>query len=397
MFAWSTWLVIVPVLGFLIFIHELGHFVTAKRFGVKVTEFGFGFPPRIFGIRYGETLYSVNWIPLGGFVKMVGEEDPTDPRSFAGQSVLRRGIVLSAGSFMNLVAPIVIFAILFMLPQDTVVGTVLIDGVAPRSPAAEAGLRAGDAVVAVDGRRIDNHFDLIQRIMARLGGTTELTVRRGSIIPGFGSSPEFSVVEIVRLVPRLNPPELEVVQDVIDPRSQVSLAEARTYDARLEVGDTMTQGPTGIMIGTANQRIVKRSYPFWEAVPMSVQKLWDVLVISKNGIVAWAGGGPDPGLAGPIGIAQITGEVARAGISPVFELMALISISLGIVNMLPIPALDGGRFMFVLIEWVRRGKRISPEREGLVHLVGFVVLIGFIVFITYFDIIRIWNGDSFIR
>lgn len=397
MFAWSTWLVIVPVLGFLIFIHELGHFVTAKRFGVKVTEFGFGFPPRIFGIRYGETLYSVNWIPLGGFVKMVGEEDPTDPRSFAGQSVLRRGIVLSAGSFMNLVAPIVIFAILFMLPQDTVVGTVLIDGVAPRSPAAEAGLRAGDAVVAVDGRRIDNHFDLIQRIMARLGGTTELTVRRGSIIPGFGSSPEFSVVEIVRLVPRLNPPELEVVQDVIDPRSQVSLAEARTYDARLEVGDTMTQGPTGIMIGTANQRIVKRSYPFWEAVPMSVQKLWDVLVISKNGIVAWAAGGPDPGLAGPIGIAQITGEVARAGISPVFELMALISISLGIVNMLPIPALDGGRFMFVLIEWVRRGKRISPEREGLVHLVGFVVLIGFIVFITYFDIIRIWNGDSFIR
>ena len=397
MFAWSTWLVIVPVLGFLIFIHELGHFVTAKRFGVKVTEFGFGFPPRIFGIRYGETLYSVNWIPLGGFVKMVGEEDPTDPRSFAGQSVLRRGIVLSAGSFMNLVAPIVIFAILFMLPQDTVVGTVLIDGVAPRSPAAEAGLRAGDAVVAVDGRRIYNHFDLIQRIMARLGGTTELTVRRGSIIPGFGSSPEFSVVEIVRLVPRLNPPELEVVQDVIDPRSQVSLAEARTYDARLEVGDTMTQGPTGIMIGTANQRIVKRSYPFWEAVPMSVQKLWDVLVISKNGIVAWAAGGPDPGLAGPIGIAQITGEVARAGISPVFELMALISISLGIVNMLPIPALDGGRFMFVLIEWVRRGKRISPEREGLVHLVGFVVLIGFIVFITYFDIIRIWNGDSFIR
>ena len=104
MFGLPSWLLIIPVLGFLIFIHELGHFVTAKAFRIKVTEFGFGFPPRIFGVPFRGTLYSINWIPIGGFVRMVGEEDPEDPESFARQSVLKRSIVLIAGSAMNMVA-----------------------------------------------------------------------------------------------------------------------------------------------------------------------------------------------------------------------------------------------------------------------------------------------------
>ena len=401
-----TWILIVPLLGFLIFIHELGHFVTAKRFGITVHEFGFGFPPRIFGLKYGETTYTINWIPLGGFVRLEGEDgrsstpgaDPeSDPNSFANQSVLRRAIVLSAGSIVNLAAPVVIFTILFMIPQDTFVGSVVVSGVAPGSPALEAGLRPGDTVVAVDGKKVDNSAELIQRIMAKLGATTELTIRRGSIVSGLGTSPEFSTVETVQLVPRLNPPDLKVVDEVSDPGREVSLRDARRYNAQLKPGDTMTQGPTGIMIGTANGRIVKESHPIWEAVPMSFGKMRDVVVISKNGISRWAAGGPDPGLAGPIGIARVTGQVAEAGISPVFELMALISLSLGIFNMLPIPALDGGRFLFVMIEWVRRGKRISPEREGLVHLIGFVVLIGFIVLISISDIQSILNGTDLLR
>ena len=401
-----TWLLIVPLLGFLVFIHELGHFVTAKRFGITVHEFGFGFPPRIFGVKYGETTYTINWIHLGGFVRLEGEDgrgatldaDPeSDPNSFASQSVLRRAIVLSAGSIVNLAAPVVIFTILFMIPQDTVVGSVVISGVAPGSPALEAGLRPGDTIVAGDGKKIDNSGKLIQRIMAKLGATIELTVRRGSIVSGLGTSPEFSTVETVRLVPRLNPPDLKVVDEVSDPEREVLLSDARRYNAQLELGQIMTQGPTGIMIGTANVRIVKESFPIWEAVPMSFGKMRDVVLISKNGISRWAAGGPDPGLAGPIGIARITGQVAEAGITPVFELMALISLSLGIFNMLPIPALDGGRFLFVMIEWVRRGKRISPEREGLVHLIGFVVLIGFIVLISISDIQRILNGTDLLR
>ena len=397
MSGWPGWLLIIPVLGFLIFIHELGHFITAKWFGIKVAEFGFGFPPRIFGIRYRETIYSINWIPLGGFVRLVGEEDPTDPGSFARQTVLKRAIVLSAGSFMNILVPIVVFSVLFILPQDTVVGSVVVSGVAPGSPAEEAGLRPGDTIISVDGHRINNHFDLIQRVMAKLGSQTELTVQKGALVSGLGLSPESSVIEMVRVGARLNPPDLMVVEEVTDPVNEVSLRAARRYDGRLEIGDTLTQGAIGIMLGTFNPRVVKISHPPWDAVPMSVQKIWDVVIISKNGIVRWAAGGPDPGLAGPVGIAQVTGEVAKAGISPIFELMALISISLAVVNILPIPALDGGRLMFVMIEWARRGKRISPEREGMVHMVGFVILIGLIVIMSYFDIVRILNGGSFIR
>ncbi|MCI0440707.1 MAG: site-2 protease family protein [Chloroflexi bacterium] len=391
------WLLVIPVLGFLIFVHELGHFLTAKRFGIKVEEFGFGFPPRIWGFRYGETLYSINWIPLGGFVKMLGEEDPTHPRSFARQSVLKRAIVLSAGSFMNLLTPIVIFSILFMIPQNVTVGDILITGIAPGSPAQQAGLRAGDTIVRVDGAPLDNHVELQQHIFTKLGSAVELDVRRGAIVSGLGSSPEFSAIETVRVVPRLNPPELVVVETVTDPSKEVSLRDARRYDPELNIGDVMTQGAIGVTIGTANARLVKKSHPIWEAVPMSFGELRDVLVITKNGFARWIAGGPDPGLTGPVGIARVTGEVAEAGISPLFQFMAIISISLGIVNILPIPALDGGRLLFVIIEWVRRGKRISPQREGLVHLVGFVVLISLIVFISYFDIVRLLNGESVIR
>ena len=195
MFGLPTWLLIVPVLAFLVFVHELGHFLTAKRFGIKVLEFGFGFPPRLFGIRYGETIYSINAIPLGGFVRMLGEEDPTDPRSFARQSVLKRAIVLCAGSFMNFVIPLVIFTVLFVLPQDVRVGTVMITGVAPLSPAAEAGIRPGDQVLSVNGERVRNHFDLIQRVMVNLGAETEITLRRGSIVSGLGQSVDSSVVD----------------------------------------------------------------------------------------------------------------------------------------------------------------------------------------------------------
>ena len=158
MFGLPLWLLIFPVLGLLIFVHEAGHFLTAKYFGIKVTEFGFGFPPRIFVIQRGETTYTLNWIPLGGFVKMVGEEDPTEERSFARQAVWKRAIVLVAGSFMNILTPLAIFTILFLLPQDTAVGNVVISGVAPGSPAQEAGIRAGATVMSFDGERVKNHY-----------------------------------------------------------------------------------------------------------------------------------------------------------------------------------------------------------------------------------------------
>ena len=228
-----AWLLVIPVIGFLVFIHELGHFIAAKRFGIKVTEFGLGFPPRMFGVRRGETLYTINWIPLGGFVKMVGEEDPTEPRSFASQSVLKRTIVLVSGPLVNLAFPVVAFTILFIVPQDTVVGSVVINGVAPQSPAAAAGLRPGDTIISVNGHQLDNHFDLIRRVMTKLGSPVELDVRRGSMVTGLGTSPEFSVVESIRVEARVAPPDLTVVEEVTDPTTEVSLAEARRYSGEL--------------------------------------------------------------------------------------------------------------------------------------------------------------------
>ena len=401
MFGLPGWLLIVPVLGFLIFIHELGHFATAKWFGIKVTEFGFGFPPRIFGVRYRDTVYSLNWIPLGGFVRMVGEEDPSHPRSFAGQARWKRAIVLVAGSVMNLAFPIAVFAILFTLPHDTIVGTVTISGVSPDSPAQEAGLRPGDQVLEVEGKRVENHYDLIQTVTGRLGRPTEFTIRRGLIVTGLAFSPELAPVDKVTITPRLHPPEHVVVEEVTDPKTQMSLRAAQNVNPDAQVGDRIRQGAIGVLIGTANPKIVQRSFPVWDSVPMAVGRAWDVLALTQATLTSWARGGPDPGITGPVGIAQVTGEIAEEipniGFSPMFEFVALISISLGIVNLLPIPALDGGRLLFVGIEWVRRGKRISPQREGFVHMVGFALLIGLIVAMSYRDIVRIIAGESFIR
>ena len=401
MFGLPGWLLIVPVLGFLIFIHELGHFATAKWFGIKVTEFGFGFPPRIFGVRYGDTVYSLNWIPLGGFVRMVGEEDPSHPRSFAGQAIWKRAVVLVSGSVMNLAFPIAVFAILFTLPHDTVVGTVTITGVSPDSPAQKAGLRPGDTVLEVEGKRVANHIELVQAVMSRLGRPTEFTIRRGLIVTGLAFSPELAPVEQVTIVPRLRPPEHVVVEEVTDPSTEMSLREAQNVNPDAQVGDRIRQGAIGVLVGTANPKLVKRSFPVWDSVPMAVGRAWETLALTQAVLSQWARGGPDPGIAGPVGIAQMTGEIAEEipniGFSPLFEFVALISISLGIVNLLPIPALDGGRLLFVVIEWVRRGKRISPQREGLVHMVGFALLIGLIVAMSYRDVVRIIAGESFIR
>ena len=392
-----SWLLVIPVLSLLVFIHELGHFLTAKKFGIKVTEFGFGFPPRIWGITFGETRYSINLIPLGGFVKMVGEEDPTEPRSFARQSILKRSIVLIAGSFMNLILPIIIFTIILTLPHDTLVGTVTISGVAPNSPAEESGLRQGDAILEVNSLKISNHMDLVKEISRLKGTKVELLVRKNGSSLGILGSPEFTSSEYVYITPRINPPSLKVVNEVSVPEEEIELSKAQQYNPSLEIGDTLQQGSLGVLIGTSNGKIIKDSLPLQQSIPTSFSKMGDVISFSAQGIGNLFSKGENPGLTGPIGIAQVTGEVAKVGIAPIFELTALISISLGIVNLLPIPALDGGRLMFVLLEGIRGGRRISPEKEGFIHLAGFMLLIGLVVVMSYFDIVRIISGDSFFR
>ncbi|MFL2803645.1 MAG: M50 family metallopeptidase [Dehalococcoidia bacterium] len=394
MFSIPTWLLVIPILGFLVLIHELGHFITAKKFGIKVTEFGFGFPPKIYSIKKGETEYSINLIPLGGFVRMVGEEDPTDPKSFARQSGIKRGIVLVAGSFVNLILPVIIFTILLMLPHDTIKGDIVISSIAPGSPAKLVGLQPGDTITSVNNTQIQSTQDLISQISKNLGEKTKLTVKRSNQIAGFSGSTEFSSLEIIELTPRKSPPKLKVVDKISDPKSQILINEAQTYISSLKLGDVMSQGAIGILISTQNPKTTKTSLQIWEAVPSSINKVLEIFSLTFGGIKTMISNGENPGFTGPIGIAQVTGEVAKIGVRPIFELIALLSISLGILNLLPIPALDGGRLLFVIIEKVRGGKKISPQKEGLVHLIGFVVLIGLVLIMSYFDIIRLISGSS---
>jgi len=339
------------ILSVLVLAHELGHFATAKLSGVKVEEFGLGFPPKIFGIRRGETIYSLNAIPFGGFTKMLGEEDPTFPGSLASKSHATRFLVLAAGSLMNLLLPILLFSISLIIPHNTLIEKVQIKEVAQESPAQQAGIEAGDFIVNIDGRQVKNRGDVGYLVQLNLGSKATILLEKAD-----GSQKEVTVT------PRWSPPQ--------------------------------GQGAIGIMITGIDNTLVHESLPFWVAVPQSARKCWEVLILFRNEMFGWFVKGTSPQLTGPIGIAQLTGEVAKSGISSLLEFTSLISISLGIFNLFPFPGLDGGRILFVALEWIRRGKRISPKKEGLIHFVGFVMLIMLIVVITYFDVLRIVHGES---
>jgi regulator of sigma E protease len=351
--ALITILIFLGMLAVLILAHELGHFATAKAFGVKVEEFGLGFPPRLIGFKRGETLYSLNAVPLGGFTKMAGEEDPKVERSLASKGVGTRVIVLAAGSIMNFLLPIVLFAIAFMVPHNVVSGDVVIEEVAASSPAAAAGVEAGDTVLSLNDEPVNSISDLHIYTSLNLGKEVSLAVRHSD-----------ATVEEVRLIPRWKPPS--------------------------------GQGAMGIVVSMPDPAITRQSYPFWEAIPKGVSECIETFVLFKNEILKWIIGATPVQVTGPVGIAQLTGEVAQAGLSPLLQFAGFISINLAIINILPLPALDGGRIVFVLLGWIRRGKRISPKTEGLVHAIGFAILIAAIIAITYQDIIRIIAGESLI-
>jgi len=341
------------VLAVLIIAHELGHFSTAKAFGVKVEEFGIGFPPRLLSFKKGETRYSLNAIPLGGFTKMVGEVDPSETRSLASKNVWIRILVLSAGSLMNFLLPLLLFSIAFMVPHNVLIGQVTVEEVLPDSPAAIAGIQPEDTIISINGKQLSSTLDLSRAIQLNLGKEIDMVISHDSVTN-----------EEVQLTPRWRPPEGE--------------------------------GATGIMVRTENPAIVSQREPFWRAIPLGVKKCIETFVLFKNEILKLFIGAATFQVGGPVAIAQMTGEVARAGISPLLEFAAFLSINLAIINIFPLPALDGGRIVFVLLEWTRRGKRISPKTEGLIHGIGFVLLIAAMLAVTYQDIVRIVTGGSFV-
>ncbi len=350
---------VVPVLGFLIFIHELGHFLAARWMGVRVLEFGFGYPPRMIKLfeRNGVE-YTLNWIPFGGFVRMAGEDgDDDDPHALPNVAPWRRIIVMAAGPFMNLVAAVGIFAFLLMMgvPQYTVDPSTLpveIVSIAPDSPAAQAGLQPGDIIQAVNGVPVTGTKNVAQIIHDNAGKEIPITIQRG----------DQTLTVYVR--PRL-PEEI--------PPGQGSLGIQILPHASQEELTIVRSGPIDALIG-------------------GIQLTWDTIVKMIVGLGQLIRGylspsvpAPEGGVGGLIAIGRLTAEVARQGWRDLLNLTAFLSINLAILNLLPIPALDGGRILFALVEMVSR-RRIPPEKEAMIHLAGFILLIGFMVIVTFMDI-----------
>ncbi|MCS6845645.1 MAG: site-2 protease family protein [Caldilineales bacterium] len=353
-------LAVVPILGFLIFVHELGHFLAARWMGVRVREFGFGYPPRMLKLfeRNGVE-YTLNWLPLGGFVKMVGEQDDFDgPGSLAAAPPLRRAVVLAAGSFMNIVTAVVLFAVLLAVvgvPRLTVDPAglrVQIEAVAPDSPAAAAGLQVGDVFLTIDGVEVFGPENVSNAIRAGAGRPVVIVVERA------GQPLTVSVV------PRL-PAEIPPGQGAIGVRIAAVIPPDAVTRERMGVGQALVAGVTYTV----------------RFIGLMIEGLSGLL----RGLIGQQAAMPEGGVGGPVAIARITAEVARQGWADLIELTAILSLNLAVINLLPIPALDGGRLFFVLVEGIRR-KRIPPEKEALVHLAGFALLLGLMALITVVDV-----------
>jgi regulator of sigma E protease len=413
----TTILSLIVALSILVFVHELGHFLAAKRTGVVVEEFAMGYPPRLSTLWHGPgeiivdgqkiviprafklpdglrarslvtyhtaqdakgntvlagiaevdpaapeavaarridrldpgTIYSINAIPFGGFTKMLGEEDPNFPGSLASKSKRVRILVLAAGSAMNLLVAILFFALVFVLgapaaadPQNAVIQQVMVG-----SPADTAGLQAGDIAIRVDDTPILAMQDLISYTQTHLGQEVVLTVERGDEVLTFA------------LVPRVNPPAGE--------------------------------GSMGVILGP---RTTIKHYPWYEALWLGLKQTGYMIFYTVTvpvqlirGLIPVEQVQP----VGIVGIGRIVGDAVQYSLDtgwwyPVMQTMGLLSVAVGLTNLLPLPGLDGGRLLFVIIEAVRR-RRIDPAKEGLVHLVGMLLLVALMIFLIWQDIAK---------
>lgn len=359
------------ILSVLVLIHELGHFLVAKKLGIKVEEFGIGFPPRAYGKKIGETIYSINWLPVGGFVKLYGEDDAgggkpqvqssklkvkssgeeDESRAFYTHPLWQRMLVVTAGVIMNVILAIILISFLFAtqgvpLPTDKIIVT----EVSHNSPAEMAGLKKGDKVVEIDGKKISDTNVFISETKKLKGHEVTLNVER--------DGHAFTT----KLTPRINAPKNEGAMGVA-----ITNIEVKKY--------TWYEAP---VFGTI------------EAAKFS----WMIVTGLVSMVVDFVAHGVKPqGVAGPIGVAQLTGEAVQAGWFAVLWFVSLLSLNLAVLNILPIPALDGGRFFFMIIEMVT-GKKVNPKYEAYAHAAGLVLLLGLMVLITILDVSRLIQGKS---
>ncbi len=518
-----TIIVFVLILSLLIFVHELGHFITAKKAGIVVEEFGIGYPPRAVKIWQDEgkitlngqemvigrktrvprdlqigdkvivetqlrpdglmeavkidalkqneeesndgeaegavtvdalekpTEYSLNWIPFGGYVKMLGEEDPAAPGSFASKSKKARFTVLVAGATMNLITAVVLFTIMFMTGQPEPIGPTYVIEVIPNSPADKAGIQPNDVIVSVDGITIETAQDLVDYVDTRKGETITLSLLQGdterevSLIPrvnppygegsmGVGIHTQYTKLRVVDVQPNL-PAEAAGLQvdDIIlsadgvvmespgmvyqyletkdgQPITLSVLRQGQVFDTVIQPHPLEVDRPTLEQLAMAGlnqqeipalgvtvepeilgQRIIQQ--PFGRALMMGVSATTGIVVQTITlPIAALKKLIPVEQIrpVGPVGIYQITDSAVQVSrdenrIYPILFLAAILSTALAVTNLLPLPALDGGRILFIIVEAIR-GKRISPEKEGAIHFIGLALLLTLMVVISFYDV-----------
>ncbi len=328
-----TFISFIFVFGLIVFAHELGHFATAKFNGIKVHEFALGMGPTLLKKQGKETLYSLRLLPIGGYVKMEGEDEASeDPRSFTNKKPLQRLIVLAAGAFMNFIlAYVLLVIIMFSLGSPSnIVGDTVAD-----LPAKEAGILSNDAITSINGTTINSWEDVIAGINQSGGAPLTIEVLRNS-----------------------EPLTFEVVPNVRE-------------DGSYQIG--------------IQTKFVKK---FDQAFVMAGKQFWTFFTDIFKFFTQIGNKNVTAQLVGPVGLVSIIGEVSRQGIMNLLLLAAYISVNLGIVNLLPFPALDGGRIIFVIIEMIM-GKPINREKEGFVHFVGFVILMGLMLFLVFKDVSKL--------
>ena len=371
----GTILAFLAVLVVLVVVHEFGHFLAAKRAGITVQEFGVGFPPRIGSVMWHGTRYSLNWIPLGGFVKMLGEDGESEAQrmrqeglsesavdkamagAFTRRPIWVRIVVLLAGVAMNFLLAGILFAVALSLPIQQGRGPLTVTEIQANSPAVDGHLQVGDVLMTADGRTFTISRDMTAYLRSRAGHSVALTVRRRGV-------------------------DLTLA---VQPRSLTADQEA--------------QGLGSVGFSYEPERFVE--------VPSSVDgplaaigqgfvAVRDLAVQIPGGLATAVGGllglNSSAGTAvGPIGIAEETGRVLGAPLVSQLIFVGILSVNLAVLNVLPFPPLDGGRIMVVLIEAVRR-RRLPAEREALIYLTGFMVLIALVVLISIRDISRLIGG-----
>ena len=348
----STLIAFIIVLGILVFFHELGHFLVARLCGVGVEKFSLGFGPRILGKTVGGTDYRISAIPLGGYVKMVGEEpdaeiDPKDiPRSFTHKKVWQRILIVAAGPLFNLFLAVGIYFCFFQIYGDIQVAPV-VGKVMENSPAMAAGLQKGDRILAIDGETVDTFDQMAMTITQSNGRVLEFAVQRGA--------------------------------------SKLDLSIAPKKQEREIFGEKIDSYVIGIVNSEDHVSYIRLN--FYQALYQSVYQTWSISRSLAEGVVLMIKGDVSPKtLGGPIMIAKMAGDQARRGPLNLIYFIAFISVNLAILNFLPIPVLDGGHLLFFFIEAVT-GSPLNLRVREIAQQVGLLLLLILVIFVFYNDIV----------